>query len=678
MVPMLFMLQGVFVLGWIWFWLNPYQMDHLGHLASGVSSFRGLYHKHQDAFFMGGIHGLFYPPLEDLLLTFWLWITRAPETAYRLHLSAIVIGTVGAWALLLTAFKKIYARIGLALVLTALLWAGKHELLDFQGLSWVDLMTTGLTSQMLGGIFLALLLHESITLRRPAQAALFVAFCVLAHLVVGMVAGAITLCLLFLPSNERRYPTGAYAAALLAMLGATAFFWLPFVWHRAELVPSMILRAEPLVFLIVSGAVAVLAWEFPLLRNFSVLAILLLGVNTAVNALQSHGLSVPTFHYYRFSMFGLLIGSLVLFLLLEKLKTPRKFARLALGLLVLQWAYGIWKTFEPHKPTLTPSPVVDFSKIRPEAEGRTWILGPGRSIDFSLDSRLWVEHPEMRFVKGLFWESASANTWLNSYFATLLSPPVVLDYFYFYNYPCDIQRCLLDHFVAQAGITSWIVPEDFALPYLSPAQSSCYRQITASGGTSRFKLERTGSLKFGEKTLTQFALKPRAPAEVGSTWIERISPSQLEALPDSVRPQESALRRIYESCQKGQVNSTAWLQARDLPEARARVASLPPKGVPQSGSIQKSAPGKYEIDLPGPPGHFRIKLSPLPGVALLSEQGETLPLWKGYPHLIGHGSGKMTLEFKELREVRWGNAVSLVSTLLIALGMAFVRQKPLE
>jgi hypothetical protein len=280
----------------------------------------------------------------------------------------------------------------------------------------------------------------------------------------------------------------------------------------------------------------------------------------------------------------------------------------------------------------------------------------------------------MRFVKGLFWESARANTWLNSYFATLLSPPVVLDYFYFFNYPCDIQRCLMDHFVALAGVTSWIVPEDFALPYLNPAQSSCFRQIVSSGGTSRLKLERTGSMRYGEKSLTQFRLRTKTPADLGNSWIERVSPTQLEALPQTIRPQETALRRIHESCLKGTTSDTAWLDPQDLQSARAHASGETKSAA--TYSIQKIAPGKYALEVPGPPGHFRIKLAPLPGAKLRDANGRELPLWGGYPHLIGYGAGKMELEFVDLPEMRWGNWISLISAILVALLAALIQRKP--
>ncbi len=677
----LFMAQSLVLLYWIWNALNPYQMDHMGHLASGVSTLRGLYHKHQDAFFLGGIHGLFYPPLEDFLLSFWLWVSRSPDLAYQLHLSLLAIGTTAGWTWLLGVFKTLPSRAGAALVLSALLWAGKLELLDFQGLSWIDLMITGLTSQMLGGVFLALLLRELLTHQRPASVALWVSLSVLAHLVVGVVAGALTFCLLFLPKTHRRFSTKAYVIALVCALLATAFFWLPFIWHRSELVPSMILRRESPLFVIVGLATIALCLGLGFLRNLAILTTFLLGVNTAVNTLQAQGLSLPHFHYYRFSIFGLFLGTILMFLIYEKTKTRRTITRLALTLLLAQWCYGIFSTFSFPLPTLTPqSANADFSEVSNDPQGRTWILGPHRSIDFSLDSRLWIERPEMRFVKGLFWESASSNTWLNSYFATLLSPPVVLDFFYFYNYPCHVQRCLLDHFFAQAGVTSWIAPEDFALPYLSQSQSACYRQTVGAAGTSQFTLTRVGSLAFGGKKLTQWRVEPRSHSLLSSQWIERLQTHQIDSFRSGLRRDELALRQIHAACEKSQTGALAWVSAQDLAQIRALplMASKSGHSTGEPSFIKKIAQGKYSLWLPGEPDLFRIKLAPLPGATLRDENGKRLPLWSGYPHLIGYGSGKMTLTFEEPKSVQWGNRISLLSLLLIAGVLAFLRsdQKP--
>ncbi|NDD91905.1 hypothetical protein EBZ37_07460, partial [bacterium] len=69
LLVLLYVLAGGYSLFLIWNHLNYVQVDLAGHMASGAWFKRGYFHQYQDANFLGYVHGLFYPPLEDLILT---------------------------------------------------------------------------------------------------------------------------------------------------------------------------------------------------------------------------------------------------------------------------------------------------------------------------------------------------------------------------------------------------------------------------------------------------------------------------------------------------------------------------------------------------------------------------------------------------------------------------------
>ncbi|MBU6375752.1 MAG: hypothetical protein KGQ59_07140, partial [Bdellovibrionales bacterium] len=164
----LFGFSAIFALNLIWNHLNVIQIDLGGHLASGSWFQRGYYHQFQDANFLGYVHGLFYPPLEDFLLAGLSWLCgNSPETGYSVYLSLLFVGYLGSIYFLGAVFQKSVARNAVRLLLLALVWLRKEDSLLFQGLSLQDLLVTGLSTQFLGAIFLFLLLREWIDKCRP-------------------------------------------------------------------------------------------------------------------------------------------------------------------------------------------------------------------------------------------------------------------------------------------------------------------------------------------------------------------------------------------------------------------------------------------------------------------------------------------------------------------------------
>ncbi|MEZ4366492.1 MAG: hypothetical protein R2939_09430 [Kofleriaceae bacterium] len=140
-----------------WVGLDAVRVDIGGHIASADATWRGLYHAHDDAHFLGSIHGLFYPPLEDLVLGAFLRVVGTP--------SGIVPYVALLWAGFLAAGWRLGARFtspARLAFLVRLLWFVTAERTGpaLQGLSITELLITGLTSQLLAGIGLLLLLAE--------------------------------------------------------------------------------------------------------------------------------------------------------------------------------------------------------------------------------------------------------------------------------------------------------------------------------------------------------------------------------------------------------------------------------------------------------------------------------------------------------------------------------------
>jgi hypothetical protein len=287
------------------------------------------------------------------------------------------------------------------------------------------------------------------------------------------------------------------------------------------------------------------------------------------------------------------------------------------------------------------------------------VIGDARSVDFGIDSMLATSYPEFRSTKGLFWESYRHHTLLSSWYATLLGPPVVLDYFYFHGYSCEVQSCLVDHFVRDYNVQGLIVDERLPLSYTSPLRRECYRQLLRDGGTKSFELVKQGAVRDAARSYTVFRIARRG--QLSNRVLEPVDPAEITAFD---RRQElyyaAPLQAAYASCTQGQPERT-FVDERDI-------AALPPAVLDRDAklSFTKQTPTSFEIVVESPrPILFRIKLAYLPGVELVGEHGD-VPLFEGMSGMVAYGHGRMTLRYERPSGVLLGYLVSV----LVAAGLA--------
>jgi len=651
------------ILRLFWGHLNYVQIDHAGHIESAAAFGRGEYHQFSDQAFLGYIHGLFYPPLQDILLSLINVISGNDYVlAYKVYLSILVIAYLGAILHLTVGFKRRLARGFLLGGLLFLLNVEKPDLVMYQGLSFVDLWLTGLSSQVLGGVFLLVLIREWLGPARPPRLCGWLGLCLVSHLVVGFVALSL-ISLTWIQDRQR-----GVAFAVLSALGLSAFFWIPFVVNRSAITSSNILLIDPLVF---AGTAAVglwLAFRHRKARTLFVLALVLLAPMIVGPWLSELGIPYPRFHYYRFAIIALFLIAIGYATLIDAstsdLRQWRRWAlHLALGLVCIA---GLRKfrlqRYSHDWPSLTASGVqVDDPRVLELPEyGRFWVIGDARSVDFGIDAMLATSYPEFRSTKGLYWESYRHNTLLSSWYATLLGVPVVLDYFYYHGYSCEVQSCLIDKFVSNYNVQGLIVDEKLTLYYVSPSRRDCYRKLLRDGATRSFELVKQGTIRDAAKSYTVFRIAQRG--QLSNRVLEAIDASEVVAF-DSKQESYYAepMKSAYASCTTGQPART-FVDERDF-------AAMPPGTRPIDRSVRlsftKQSPTTFELAVDSPePILFRIKLAHLPGVELVGEHGD-VPLYEGMSGMVAYGHGRMTLRYGRPAGVVLGYLV----TLLVAAGL---------
>ena len=684
--------SSAFALYVVWFSLDPLRIDLAGHMASGASFRRGLYHQLNDGFFLGYIHGLFYPPLEDAILAALDFLTGDRWLlAYQLYLTGLVVAYNTVLGRLSFAFEHRLIRVHFAIIAIYLLFMQKPGALGYQGMSYVDFLRTGMSTQILGGIGLFGLCRAWLK-NAPRQALCFwLTFTILAHIVVSMGALALVACIAsFEVINHRSFSAPSarlrdISLATLVALALSAFYWVPFLAHKSMLVSATIFHSKPWVIVGFAAVGALVlsarsrAW-FLVGATFS--APLLIGP-----WLLAQHIHVPAFHYYRLAILGVwvtLIGWMVGGDdLLREASAWKRWAWTAItvsGAGAMCFIVGIFRydlsVHAPPNGTLQGNNVPQLHDT--SHGGRFFFIGDDRSMDFGVETYLSLEHPEYASNKGLYWESHRSNVVLTSYLGTLLAGPMVLPYFGFMGASCEQVACVADHFARDYNLRGWVVDEKFSQPFLNSDQKSCYASIL-NHGTTNFEFNKTGSFQINERSFSIFDLDRRSSgARIDASVVEPVRFSDLEYFsPKDKKFNGDYMIGIYDACKAGKTSPSVFVTDESVRRYARLLGKLKSDSSPTldgPATFSKVAAGRYELSVPASaPTLFRIKLSYFPGMHLRDEHGRDLPLLEALPGMVGIGHGKMTLTYERTKPMRLGYVISIVA--LLGAFLAWARSR---
>ncbi|MFY2559752.1 hypothetical protein ACN469_19105 [Corallococcus terminator] len=671
--------------------LDVFSIDVAGHLASGMAVRRGYFHQFNDSAFLGYVQNLFYPPLEDLLLGALLWLPLEPVTTFKLFLSLLVAGYFAGIGAVALRFERPAVRWLFVLVSVLMFYTHKAEGFA-QGLCFLDLFRVGITSQFLGAVFFFAVTAELYGTPRPLRLAVLLAGVVLSHLIMGLAAGVLVL--LSLP---RLIKVPRLVGALVLGAGLSAFFWLPFLTWRGLMVSNRVMVEQTgWSVALACLPVALFGWT----RGMRLLAAgtVTLLVPSIFARVFEDAAWLPSLHYYRFDICGLVLVPAMVASVLDALpSTPLWRTRFVRGAALVALALVTW--LFPLRSGLTlPDKLAHGTRFEREAApapderfGRHFVLEYRRAFDFAVESYLGAMDEEFRGPKGLFWESNTANHLVSSYMATLVGRPVILDHFYFGSFTCPFQQCVLDQFLADFNVTRFSVdtrvlaarPVEPGTPLEAiTARAACYSRTLELGGTSRFRLVPEPSFTVNGSPFRTLRVEPRDDIPGGpalNSAVELFPPSELMPFEREARFfYNSYFHPIGPACEarihlrQTLVEDAEW---RPLHEALARAGSsvnLPP----EPASLHKEHPGRYRVELPqGGPRLFKVKLAWFPGMRLVDARGEEQPLFRAYPHLLGLGEGLLWLEYRRPPILWVGYVLSALSwTLLAGLALAARRK----
>ncbi len=521
----------LFFLQYIWTTWHFLPMDHLGHILSAKHVSEGNFHEYIQSSFLGNVQNLFYPPLQDFILAIFLKLFQYKD-AYRLYISLIFFFYNFSFIFLLFKIKNKYDKIAAFLFLITFWVILRDTEIVPQGLGWFDLFLTGLSNQILSGIFFVLLLYHFLNKRNMWLELIYLTLIINTHLVTALVC----LCLFFieflLDKNKRIHNF----IIVFFSLTVSSYYLVPFFLYKHTLTISIIDSPTGIWFIVPALTSIYLTRNNKQLLSLAILTSIFVFSNCF--DLKNDPLNVknllPQFHYYRLLCFALLfhIFGLIYYLKDKEGLKPRALVYILIIFSFIPFKYG--DHFYLHYkeiPEIDLEPFhkkMSFSKLE-----RTWIMHIFRPISFSYDSKFSLEFEQFNSVKGLYWETHKNNELLTSYIANLDGYPVVLGSSIYKKWDCFIVERVLESFVRDYNIHYLLFPDPLIIslkrrftrfPYHNIELIKSCMESQLVTGTKFFKFNKLHHQMIGSFPFSLYQIKSRGL--INHSLIEIVEPTQ--------------------------------------------------------------------------------------------------------------------------------------------------------
>lgn len=694
-------------IGQLFYSMDPMAVDQMGHIASAKLFWDGTFHGFIDQYFLGYVQNLFYPPLEDFILGAFL---KAAGTkwllGYQIYLSLVWLFFIHGIDRLRRKLNTPWASVFFLFGSFLLLFNSHSVNINDQGLSVQDLLVFGLSSQLLSGIFMMAVFERILpdTASKKARTIdasliIYTTLALLSHLVTSMVLGAVFFVLIATRPNDRKrlLISGALAT------GLSWFFWGPFLIYRSLIITGNVFndpRLSPfLLFLVLTLGIGVARFQK---KSFfkRVLKADLLGLSALAMIFILPSLiepirksfewkwELPAFHYYRLSQYASWIQLWVICALLDRAAlTGWKRKLLGASALGLSLLFLVGKIPNPtyfwrwEKPKKLDESVLKYEVEHiPPSEGRIWAKHLNRPISFGLDSWMGIHYPSLRFIKGLYWESALDNEAIGNYLLTLEGEPHVLAGTAFVQINEFEYSCLQKLFVEDTAITRILAPSPLSLTNSDQqepkdprtADMTNYAIITMDNAVNAETLgyfyRPMPVFKIGLSNYRWYQVATRTPNSIA--MIETLEPKvQFKAFPTKLTDRNEAFNEMIRSrCGKPGGKRELILVDSSSVEFLNRPYSTKPKQIESVNHLEKIAPGLYRIRTESSgTSRYLIKMAWTPFFKLRQAgKKEVLPLHRAWPGMIADLDANVEYELSfERTAAIW---ICYVTTIMTAFG----------
>lgn len=669
---------------------NLTSFDLPGHFASAKFFSQGYFHSYNDNQFLGSVQNLFYPPLQDVIISvFSLFTNKNFVLAGTIYIGLVYLGFLWSLAYLSGIIKKILVRGVFLFLATCWLLLDKGTGIGI-GLSLQDLLITGLSTQFLGAIFLCVLIRQVLENKHYLWIGLWLSLCFLSHIVGCLLAFAIVFAYAF--QNRK------FFYSLLLGMGLCALCWLPIAFHLNYIVNYQIVdhaQSRLIFFALLSVCLFFLVFiykrkytiSFLLFGAFCIFVLNILGNDSYPTHLFyffQTNLPLPKFHYYRLVVYAYLFLVLEFCLYFDNLtKSFRNsvlFALCSCALLFYFKEQGVHFIQQSRFFSLITQ---NNTSLGSEKDyNRTYFVPNGYPPDQNLSQYIQAQLPRnFLSAQGLYWESSKTNYLLSSYNAILFKDHSgVIDYVWQTPNNCEVEACFLDQFIRDYNIGSFIVDPQLSFNTLDPFQKSCLKQVFQNKKSISNEFVESGFLNLNYPQINRkFNMLQLKVRKNNPSAIENNSP--LEVLADNVKvaiydPNQPFYFSDYFVSIKNHCVNKEQFKEIYLPKDIALTQNennLELKDI----HFQRMGINRYEVRIDSrEPVWFKIKLSWFPGIQLRNENGTPLPLHGGIAYMIGFGHGKMELVYERPPVFYLAYALSTISLVVYTI-MLVLRSRPL-
>ena len=651
--------------------MNFLQFDAAGHIAS-ARIFREIgFHNYQDIFYQGTVQNLFYPPLQDFLISLFSIFTGGNYIlAFKIYMTLNILGLLLAVLIFTYNLKTIKAKIASLISFYIFFNMQKNDLI-FQGLGWHDLLHTGLTNQFLSLTFLIFLIIAIHKQKNSIIISLLLTLCILSHLVTGIVACGILLCNYILTLNSK------YLKQFGTGIGTSLFFLLPFLYYSKYNVSNQILEELPLIF----GLIAILSlYDIKSIKNnnlktlsISAAVLLLPGLIAISELYQIIVDNLPSTHFTRFNIYAILLLLLYSSYRIDEVKIKSKkiimpITVLTILLSTLIISYGTYN-FPSNDPEHNSINHIKINNILENSHVLT--IKADRPLGFDINTYLYARGSNATFAKGLFWESTRNNNILTSYHMTLMdvvSP--MLYYIYLIDPSCDQYNCVFENMINDYGLEKIIIQKHKnnknAIPYANQNRIDCFNKFIDEG-TQNKNIELLSIEESKHYTYEIYEIietnKKKQVNEIRiskKTQIHQINSDEIWGFNDAVANTHSCPNEEHQH-----------LYTRQEP------IKVENNNTYTTKNFTKISSGKYKVDIESEaPVIFTINKNYLPGLQI---KGTSNPqIFDGSHYIIGKGHNEMTLEYKKPIIFYLGYFISIIFFATLTINLLNTHKRKLK
>jgi hypothetical protein len=651
--------------------IDYYKLDLSGHLYSAKSFLDVGLHGWDPSVFLGAIHNLFYPPLEDILLGVILRIFNSVHYLLIVKVYLVILWSSVCFLLyqIVGKFNNINHSLFLSITFCLTLLANKISSHSLQGLSLHDLVVSGLTSQFLGYIFFLFLINETLKNKTSSKKVIFwcLVLCFLSHIVIGAIA-LLLVSIFYFYQDKKDLPK-----IWIAFLGTTSFYWLPFVYFKEYMTSSNITLATSLPFFIFS--LILFLCKFSLIkRNIYFLAsFFLLAISSFAWILNYFSIIFFSFHYYRFDMPAIILLIIGLTDLLRK--STKQFSLVLslsfLTILLFTIKFEIKDSIKLITSQKGESNYLYNSKIQNklyEYQGRLLTIGNYRPIDFSVESLLQSHNLEDKTVKGLFWESNRTNILLSSYLATFFGGPSVLDYYYYTKLDCSVYSCLFESFIKDYQISNILLSNIDNFSNMSPEHRYCFREMFSQKQTTNFNFINTAEVKINLQQFNLYKVVSKNDGVVSNNLIEVIKPQDLYSVNlGNAKKNSELIWHRFEYCIDQNYGHKELYLSKHEDQLKDKITTMEPQEIIEI-NYQFENKNKIKVETNSKKDSlFKIKLTYFPWLRAIDENGKELLIIEGYPHFYVVAKNNFFIISQKPKIVLISYGISILSILILVI-----------